>query len=214
MEILVRASWAGVPLKEIDIDVNYSSETISASHFKPFLDNFRISITFTNLVTRNFLPIPHKKIYGQTGKEKLKEYISNPIKTFKELIHEKTKPSELAFSSFIGILFGTLPFVATHSIVILFVATRLKLNRIMALSVSHICMPPIVPAICVEVGYFALHGEFLTNITIHTIGYQFLDRVGDYLLGTVIVAPILGIIIAGIVYAASILVYFIKKKRR
>ncbi len=213
MEILVRASWAGIPIREIDIEVNYSPETIKASHFKPFLDNFRISVTFTNLVTRNFLPIPHNKLHGQTGSEKFKEYISSPIKTFKELIHEKTKPSELAFASFVGIFFGTLPFVATHSIVIIFAATRLKLNRIMALSVSNLCMPPIVPAVCVEVGYFVLHGKFLTNITIQTIGYQFLDRVGDYLLGTVILAPILGIIIAAIVYLASVSIYFFKKNK-
>ena len=72
-------------------------------------------------------------------------------------------------------------------------------------------MPPIVPAICIEVGYYALHGKFFTDLNFHTIGYQFFNRVGDYLLGTVIVAPILAALVAIIVYISDSFIYWIKK---
>jgi len=84
----------------------------------------------------------------------------------------------------------------------------------MAFNIQHFCMPPIVPAICIEAGYFALNGKFLTEFNLHTLGYQFLDRVGDYLLGTIIVAPILAIITGLIVYILVSFIYWINKIRK
>jgi len=211
IEILAKAAWAGLDILSTDISVHYSDKTKESSHFHPLKDNFRISLTYTKLVTRNFIPIPHKILFGQSHKEKMKDFFFKPIKTFKELIKERTSAKELGLASALGILLAVLPLVTIHSVAILFCATRLKLNRIMAISVSHFCMPPIVPAICVEVGYYALHGKFLTDFNLNTLGYHFLDRVGDYLLGTIIVAPILAILIGCFVYFIAKFIYWIKK---
>jgi hypothetical protein len=79
-----------------------------------------------------------------------------------------------------------------HSIIIVFFATRLRLNRLIALNVSHFCAPPIVPALAIEAGYFLRHGRFLTEFTMQTLGHEALQRLGDYLLGSVVIAPVLG----------------------
>jgi len=206
VEILVRGVWAGLELLPVDISVVYSDDTQSASHFKPFLDNARISFTYAGLVIRNFSPWPHKTLFGVKRDEKLKTFFLNPWRTLKMLVIEKTSSREIALAVFLGIFLGTLPLIAMHSIIIVFFATRLRLNRLIALNVSHFCAPPIVPALAIEAGYFLRHGHFLTEFTMQTLGHEALQRLTDYLLGSVVIAPVLGSIAALLVLGISSIV--------
>lgn len=200
VEILVRAVWAGIILSSVDIGVAYNQATIEASHFHPFKDNFRISLTYARLVLRNFFPWPHKILFGQTQHEKAVNFFLHPIKGMKSLALENSTPRQIALAVTVGIFLATLPLLALHSVTIVFVATRLKLNRLIALNVSHLCAPPFVPALAVEVGYFLRNGEFLTEFTMQTLGYEALQRFWEYLLGAVVLAPILGVFAGGIAY--------------
>ncbi|MBJ6765875.1 glycosyltransferase family 2 protein [Myxococcaceae bacterium JPH2] len=56
VEILLRAAWAGVPLRSVPIGVIYPKDRIS--HFRPFVDNARISLLNTLTCIRLFLPLP------------------------------------------------------------------------------------------------------------------------------------------------------------
>jgi hypothetical protein len=67
-------------------------------------------------------------------------------------------------------------------------------------------MPPIVPALCIETGYFIRHGEFLTEISFETIGYQALERLWEWLLGSMVLAPLLALGVGTIVYFLALLV--------
>lgn len=200
VEILVKGAWAGLAIQSVDITVHYTDETISASHFRPFLDNARISMTYTYLVTRNLFPWPHKILFGPKTGENFKVFFLNPFKSLKLLFTEKSSPKEIVFAVMIGIFIGTLPIFAMHSIVIVFVATRLKLNRLIALNVSHICAPPFVPAMAVELGYFIRNGKFLTEFNLQTLGHEALQRFGDYIIGAILLAPVLGLLAGLITY--------------
>lgn len=200
VEILVRAVWAGVILNSVDISVEYSEQTIQASHFKPFLDNYRISLTYTRLVLRNFFPWPHKILFGKTQHEKAVNFFLHPIKGFKSLAMENSTPKQIALAVMVGIFLATLPLLAAHSVTIVFVATRLKLNRLIALNVSHLCAPPFVPALAVEAGYLLRNGHFLTEFNMQTLGYEALQRIWDYLLGAVVLAPVLAVLAGGLAY--------------
>ena len=184
----------------------YSDETQHASHFRPFLDNARISFTYTGLVIRNFVPWPHKTLFGVKRDEKLKTLFLNPWRTLKMLVLEKTTSRQIAFAVFLGIFLGTLPLIAMHSITIVFFATRLRLNRLIALNVSHFCAPPIVPALAVEAGYLLRNGRFLTEFSMQTLGHEALHRLGDYLLGSVVIAPLLGALAALLAFTLSSIV--------
>ncbi len=57
VEILVLAHWHGVPIKEVPVSVNYEPKGIRISHFRPWVDFWRNSATFTGLIfKRIFLP--------------------------------------------------------------------------------------------------------------------------------------------------------------
>ena len=61
-------------------------------------------------------------------------------------------------------------------------------------------MPPIVPALCIETGYFLRHGSFLTEVSLKTLGYQALDRLLEWLLGALLLAPLLAGLAGGLVW--------------
>ncbi len=56
VDVLLRASWAGLSLRSTKIDVLYPNDRIT--HFKQFADNARISILNIVTIIRLFLPLP------------------------------------------------------------------------------------------------------------------------------------------------------------
>ena len=165
VEILVRAAWAGLALRSVAVSIHYGNGDERVSHFRHVRDNLRISRVYARCVTRNFLPWPHKLLPTSNGC--LHESLSwrHPLRSLKILLHESTSPKEIAAAAMLGVFLGALPLIACHGIVIVFFATRLRLNRLIALNIQHLCAPPLVPALAVEVGYFARHGRFLTELT-------------------------------------------------
>jgi uncharacterized protein (DUF2062 family) len=111
----------------------------------------------------------------------------------------------LALSSALGIFLGTLPLIGCHSILIVLVANYLRLNKLMALGASQLCMPPIVPALCIEAGYFLRHGKFLTEVSLQTLGYECVERVFEWFLGSLFLAPAFAALISMITYLTVIL---------
>jgi uncharacterized protein (DUF2062 family) len=203
-EVLTRLAWAGVKIKSVDIGVRYPPSDERVSHFRPFMDNLRISLMHTRLVVRRLQPIPHKRLVPRE-KPDLKVLL-HPVKALSALIREHSTPGGLAAAAAVGILLATLPLIFLHTVVILYVATRLNLNKVVAVNVQHICMPPFVPAICIEVGYFMRNGRWLTDISFTTVFEQFADRLLEWLLGSLVVAPIGAALAGALVYlTASVL---------
>jgi glycosyltransferase involved in cell wall biosynthesis len=64
VEILVRAAWSGIPILEVPILAVYGPPGERVSHFRPWLDFWRNSLTFTRLMTTRFF-IPSR---FRTGK--------------------------------------------------------------------------------------------------------------------------------------------------
>jgi len=199
VEVLVKAAWAGVKLQEVDIGVLYPPADKRISHFRVFRDNWQISRLNTKFTVMSMLPIPHRQILGEyKNKEKITP--RHPIRSIKNLLTQKISPGRLAAAGALGVFLGTLPLIGVHTITILFTAGFFRWNKIVALSTSQMCMPPLVPALCIETGYFLRHGKFLTEISLHTIGYQALDRCYEWLIGSILLAPVLAVLIAGVIY--------------
>jgi glycosyltransferase involved in cell wall biosynthesis len=210
VEVLVKAAWAGVMIMETDISVYYPPPEKRISHFRGFLDNLRISILNTKLTMRSILPMPHRKIHFNDNIEQSISVL-HPVKSLKTLLTESTSPGRLAAAGAIGVLLGALPLIACHTIVIILVTGFLRFNKVVALSASQLCMPPIVPALCIETGYFMRNGRFLTEISLETIGYQAMQRLYEWLLGSFLVAPFLGFIIGLFIYIIALVI--VKGKR-
>jgi glycosyltransferase involved in cell wall biosynthesis len=209
VEVLVKAAWAGIRILDVDISVYYPPAEERVSHFRGFMDNFRISMLNTKLTLRSITPFPHRKIlFEDSGKPVT---VLHPVKSLKSLLTENSSPEKLSAATALGIFLGALPLIAIHTITIIITAGFFRLNRPAALGASQLCIPPFVPALCIEVGYFMRNGRFLTDISMETIGYQALQRLYEWLIGSLLVGPVMAIIVGLLVYVAAIV---IRKKIR
>jgi uncharacterized protein (DUF2062 family) len=145
--------------------------------------------------------LPHKKIFN-IEEDRISPLL-HPVTTIKTLLRERLTPKEIAYAAMLGVFMGALPLIACHTIAIFFVASRLRLNRMLAIAVSNICMPPFVPAIEIEVGHFIRHGKYLTEFNMQTLAYEADQRLIEYLLGSLVVGPILAVIVGGIAYMVA-----------
>ena len=205
VEVLVKAAWAGIALREVDISVYYPPGSERISHFHVFRDNLRLSLLNTKLTLRSFVPMPHRRILdGAKGDHKIS--IWHPLRSLKALLTENLSPGQLATAGAMGMFLGTLPLVGLHTITILLAAGFFRLNRLAALGTSQFCMPPLVPALCIETGYFVRHGKFLTEVSLQTLGYQGLERLFEWIIGSVILAPLISVVMWCILFMTALLV--------
>jgi uncharacterized protein (DUF2062 family) len=202
VEILVKSAWAGVPLLDAPISVIYPPGDERISHFRGFMDNFRLTLLNTRLTLRSVVPWPHRKIVP-AGENKGRLSVLRPMQSLRTLLTENATPGQLAAAGALGVILGAAPLIACHTIVILFAAGFLRLNKLTALGTSQLCMPPIGPALCIEAGYFMRHGEFLTELSLETLGYQGGQRLWEWLLGSLIVGPALALAIAPAIYVMA-----------
>ena len=201
-EVLTRGVWAGLTIKEVPIKVWYPPAGQGRSSFRPIADNLRISLMHCGLVLRSLAPWPHKRLIP-APKTAWAEFCSNPRAFMKSLLSENASPSGLAASAFAGVLLGVLPLISFHTLAILYVTSRLHLNKIMALAIQNICMPPFVPVACVELGYYMRHGRWLTHLSWSSVFGHIPARLYDWLIGSLVIAPVLAAVCAGLVYVVA-----------
>ena len=201
-EVLAKAAWAGLELVTVPVSVSYPRPEERVSSFKPVLDNFRLTLIHSMLVGRRLLPLPHKRLVE--GKPKLDlSLLRHPGKVVKLLLQENATPEGLAMSAAVGVFLAVLPLLFVHTLVILYVALRLNLNKIVAVNVQHIAMPPFVPALCIETGYYLRHGRWLTDLSFATVFQQFSARLYEWFLGSLLIAPLLAAVTGLVVFTIA-----------
>lgn len=200
VEVLVRAAWAGFRLREVNIRVHYPPKGERVSHFRAFMDNAHISLLNTRLTIRAIMPVPHRK-FGEDEAGRVSPI--HPLKSLRILLRDDATPAGLGLSAALGIFLGTLPLIGIHSIAILLAAGWLRWNKIAALAASQLCMPPLVPALCIEAGHHLRHGVFLTEISLRTLGYEAPQRLWEWILGSMLLAPLLAALTGAAVWVLA-----------
>jgi glycosyltransferase involved in cell wall biosynthesis len=201
-EVLAKAAWAGLALKTVDIDVIYPKPEERVSSFKPFLDNLRLTRIHTMLVGRRMLPIGHRKLVENRNKLDV-SLLRHPGKVLRMLLKESATPEGLALSAAVGMFIAVLPILFMHSVVIFYFSMRFNLNKIVTLNVQHLAVPPFIPALCIEVGYYLRHGRWLMDLSFATVFQQFSSRFFEWFLGSLIIAPLAALISGAVMYVTA-----------
>lgn len=201
-EVLARASWAGLSLQTVDIAVYYPKPEERVSSFRPFLDNLRLTHAHALLVLRRLLPFPHKRLVAKQGGFD-RSLLFHPGKLLRLLLKENATPEGLALAAAVGLFIAVLPIFFLHTGVILYVSQRLGLNKIVALNIQHLAMPPFVPALCIEIGYYLRHGSWLLDLSFATVFREFSSRLFEWFLGSLIIAPLAAAIAWVAVYLSA-----------
>ncbi|WP_022661115.1 DUF2062 domain-containing protein [Paucidesulfovibrio longus] len=200
VEVLVKAAWAGFQLREVGISVHYPEKSKRISHFRALHDNLLITLLNTRLTARAFLPLPHR----QLGRDETGAISAlHPIRSLRLLLAAQNTPRTLALASGLGVFVGAFPILGFHCLTLVLLTGLLGLSKIAALAANQLCIPPFMPAICIEVGYFLRHGRWLTEISFQTLGYEAHIRLLEWLLGAFVVGPTAGLVMALVVYALA-----------
>jgi glycosyltransferase involved in cell wall biosynthesis len=207
VEVLTRSAWAGLPILAVPVSVHYPSASERESHFHQLKDNFRLTCLHTRLVCRALLPWPHKRLIAKKPQliiEERQERLSllHPFRFVQRLCREHSSALQLASAAWMGVFLGALPLIACHTIVLLYVCHRLHLNKLTAVAASQLCMPPVLPVLCIQAGYFMRHGNLLLDINWDTMVVQIHYRLWEWLLGSLLLGPILGLVVGGLLYFA------------
>ncbi len=190
VEIVVRALWAGFGVNEVQVSVFYPPAGKRVSHFHKLADNLRLTLINTHLTMRSMLPFPHRQYAcpaGSAAGVKKRGYWEVML----ENLRQKDSITRNAFSSAWGIFCGSIALPGVRQVMLFWGAGWWNLNKILSISFEKLCIGPFVPALCIEAGFFMRNGRFLTEFTLQTLGRQFLQRVWEWVLGSLVVAPLL-----------------------
>ncbi len=201
IEVLVKGIWAGLDVRSVDVSVHYPPPGERVSHFDKIIDNWRLTRIHSRLVFRRLLPLPNRQLVVEKT-EKEEKPTGGPWRILKKICRENTSPFWLAVAVWVGIFLGALPLIACHTVVIIYVSHRFHLNKVAAVAASQFCMPPLVPALCIETGYYFRTGHFLFDLSHEKWLFEVHHRVWDWLLGSLVVGPVLGLV-------GSVIIYFV-----
>ncbi len=149
IEVIVKAAWEGVDIKNVPIKVYYPAKEERVSHFRPFKDFFRISLLNTYLVILAFLWFLPRKFFliikNNSFKTLFNTYILSKSESNKKII----------LSVMFGVFMGIVPIWGYQLITAILLAYLLKLNKAIVIIVANISIPPMIP--------FILYGSFVTG---------------------------------------------------
>ena len=166
IEVIVKAAWAGTLVKNLPVKVTYDEEE-RVTHFRAVPDFARISVLNTWLVFVALFYIKPRNIYRKFRKKGLRKFLKEDI------LHSDDTPRKKALSIALGVFIGLTPLWGFQTILVLFLATTLRLNRTIAFAFSNISIPPFIPFIL----YLSLQIGML--ITGENITFTFDEMVND-----------------------------------
>lgn len=140
IEVIVRAAWKGIVVKNIPIQVLYDP-TERVSHFRPFQDFTRISILNTVLVTNALLYIKPRDFFRRAKKKGFKKFFLEDILESNDSNFKKSAAIAL------GIFIGLSPFWGFQTVLLFTFAALFRLNKVIAYLTSNVSFPPFIPFI-------------------------------------------------------------------
>jgi glycosyltransferase involved in cell wall biosynthesis len=206
IEVIVRAAWKGIPVKNIPIKVHYDLEN-RVTHFRPYKDFFRISVLNTILVVIMLFYIKPRDFLRNFRRKKIRRFIKEDILASTDSNWKKS--SSIALGVFIGIS----PFWGFQTVLVIFLAVLMRLNKALAFAFSNISIPPMIPVIIflsLKIGEIFIPG----TVTLTDIKEAPFDAIESSLLQYIIGSFVLATVTAILFGVGSYLVLSLLAKRR
>lgn len=207
LEVLVRAAWMGIEIESVPVRVFYPPGTERVSHFRPFMDFFRIGLLNTVFVIIALFYVKPFSFLKYLRKENLKDFINKNI-----LQSEETNLS-ISLAVALGIFTGILPIWGFQLILAIAIAHLFGLSKLITSVAANISIPPMIPIILYlsyVTGGCLLQGkrniEFSTSLSVRS----FENNLIQYVIGSIALAVILSVF-AGLI--AFIILKLFRKKR-
>src|SRR5690606_1124640 len=152
IEVIVKAAWKGIPVKNVPIQVLYD-ESERVSHFRPFKDFTRISLLNTWLVIVALVYIKPRDYFRSFQRKGFKRFF------LEDLLHSEDSGLKKSLSVALAVFIGLSPLWWFQTVIVLFLAYIFRLNKLIAFAFSNISLPPLIPFIIyasLKIGGFIL----------------------------------------------------------
>ena len=194
IEVIVKAAWNGVSVQNIPIQILYH-QTNRVSHFRPFKDFTRISILNTWFVIVTFLYIKPRNLFRRIKKKGGKRFL------LEDLLAYQDSPIKKSCSIGLGIFVGLSPFWGFQTVIVIFLAVLLKLNKTISFVFSNISIPPFIPYIIYassKMGQYLLRIKLEYSMKEMTENFEIFKHLKTYIVGSfslaIMAATTLGIL--------------------
>ncbi len=207
IEALVRAVWGGLKIKEVTLK-SYQVRD-EPTPIRKLTDSLRLVGVHAYLIGRRIWPWPFKAIvvkapepWPQTWKARLRWL------WFRYFWRMNATPAEIAWSVGVGLFCGLLPNWGTHSLVALYLAQRLHLNKLLVLASSLVSLSPLLPLFLyleLLVGHGWLTGQWQTKLSWERLTWAGVHaKMQEMLLGSVVVALVTAVLSGLLLYLGLI----------
>ncbi|MBP0905265.1 DUF2062 domain-containing protein [Mariniflexile gromovii] len=206
IEVIVKAAWNDVEVKNVPIAVLYDTNE-RVSHFRPFKDFTRISILNTCLVFLTIVYIKPREIYRKLKKKGIKRFF------VEDFLGSDDSSSKKALSIALGVFIGLSPFWGFHTLIVIFSAIFLKLNKAIAFTFSNVSLPPFIPFVLYassKMGQFVLGLDYEYTLETFENNFDIAEHLKTYIIGSFSLA-ILSASICGVL--GFIFFSFFEKKK-
>lgn len=155
------------------------------------------------MVTVAFLYIKPRNLFRKVKKKGIKRFF------FEDFLESQDSPQKKALSVALGVFIGVSPLWGFHTVLVLFLAVVLKLNKVIAFAFSNVSLPPFIPFIVfmsLKVGSFVL-GEPQPSFTNIGENFEMIKSLKTYIVGSFTLAIISAITIGILGYVFLIIFY-------
>jgi uncharacterized protein (DUF2062 family) len=165
LEILVKASWSGVPLVAQAVEADYAAPTSRLSHFRPWRDLAEISWLHSKLSLQAcLLPPALRRLTGQGSLRQMP--CGRRVRTVvRHLLAENTEtPDRLAAAVGLGLFCGVAPIWGFQMAAAAALAHKFRLNKTIAVTASNVSFAPFAPIILAAgliIGHFLWTGRWV-----------------------------------------------------
>ncbi len=136
IEVLVRATWKGIPVTYVPVNVYYAPKKQRVSHFRPIRDFARVSMLNTCLVLLAIFYFRPLMLWREIKKKGLAE-----------IMGKNESNHKLASAISFGVLMGIVPIWGYQTVTAIFLAHIMKLNKLIVFWSCNISLPPVMPFI-------------------------------------------------------------------
>ncbi|MBJ7879559.1 DUF2062 domain-containing protein [Gelidibacter salicanalis] len=184
IEVIVKSYWAGIDIMHVPIQILYDLNE-RVSHFRPFNDIARMVVLYTWFLLVRIVYIIPRNLIRKLKKKGLKRFF------LEDFLRNQDSPKKKALSIALGILLGLSPLWGFHTVIVIFLAILLRLNKVIAFAFSNISFPPFIPLVLLlslQVGNWVLGIE--SHYTLEGIqeNFDLMQHIEAYLVGSIVLS--------------------------
>lgn len=197
LDVMVKAAWAGIPLVAQPVSADYAAPTSRRSHFHPWRDMLGVSLLHSRLSIQAFCVPALLRKHSANGQlrrlprgRRLKTILSHLFSEYTDT------PLRLSLAVGVGLFFGIAPIWGFQIIAAAALAHKLRLNKAIAVTASHISFPlaaPFIMAGGLLLGHF-LHTGALLPLNQESLLHEIPLRFAEWFVGSIVLGLLVGLV--------------------